>query len=343
MNCCIECFHDAQIRDMIRTVNKIGDCNFCGKKNVPVYPVDNLSDLSDLISEVISVYEEFEEGESLFRLLVNDWHIFNNALPSSYKLVEAFAEVILGGKGAEHNKNVRVPRTFSEKYGIFSGHSWEEFSKEIKTQNRFHNDFFKPDQLASFLTYTMSKYRKGTAFYRARICESTTGYGIGEMGAPPQRKRKPGRVNPEGIGIFYLTSDMETALNEVRASAFDFVSIGEFRLRKDINVVNISALNEISPALYSSGLESLAANITIFSDIAKEISKPLRRNDSLLEYLPTQYITEFIKSKGYAGVEYTSTMGTGGRNIAVFDESLLEGVSVHNVEIKAIKYCYSDL
>ena len=69
----------------------------------------------------------------------------------------------------------------------------------------------------------------------------------------------------------------------------------------------------------------------------------MRRSDSLLEYLPTQYITEFIKSKGYAGVEYTSTMGTGGRNIAVFDESLFVGVSVHNVEIKTIRYCYNNL
>ena len=343
MNCCIECFHDAQIRDMIRTANKIGDCNFCGGKGVPVYPVDDQSDLSDLISEVISVYDESDEGESLFQLLVNDWHIFNSTLPSSYKLVEAFAGVIFGGKGAEYNKTVRIPRIFSEKYGIFSGHSWAEFSKEIKTQNRFHNDFFKPDQLASFLTYSTSKYRKGTAFYRARICESMVGYAIEEMGAPPLRKRRPGRVNPEGIGIFYLTSDMETALNEVRASAFDFVSIGEFRLKKDISVINISSLNEISPVLYSSGLESLAANISIFGDISKEISKPLRRSDSLLEYLPTQYITEFIKSKGYAGVEYTSTMGTGGRNVAVFDESLFAGVSVHNVEIKTIRYCYNNL
>ena len=83
------------------------------------------------------------------------------------------------------------------------------------------------------------------------------------MGAPPIGKRKSGRVNPEGIGVFYLTSDMETALHEVRASAFDFVSVGKFQLKKDIRVVNISALNEISPVLYSSGLESLAANISL--------------------------------------------------------------------------------
>ena len=87
--------------------------------------------------------------------------------------------------------------------------------------------------------------------------------------------------------------------------------------------------------------DCLAANIRAFSDIAREIAKPLRRNDSSLEYLPTQFITEFIKSKGYAGVSYTSTMGTGGTNIAVFDESLFECKSVHVVEISSIEYSYS--
>lgn len=84
--------------------------------------------------------------------------------------------------------------------------------------------------------------------------------------------------------------------------------------------------------------ESLSANTKIFRDIANEIAKPLRRNDSALAYLPTQFITEFIKSNGYAGVAYTSTMRTEGINVAVFDESIFECVAVHTVEINNISY-----
>ena len=74
-----------------------------------------------------------------------------------------------------------------------------------------------------------------------------------------------------------------------------------------------------------------------------QLISEIRRNDSSLEYLPTQFITEFIKSKGYAGVSYTSTMGTSGTNIAVFDESLFECKSVHVVEISSIEYSYSEV
>lgn len=340
MNCCAECFCDAQIRAIINANNQIGDCNFCGQKNVSVYSVDGQSDLSDLIGAVMSIYEESDDGEPLFQLLIDDWNIFNNQLLSATNLLEAFCSIVFGDDEKNHNINVRIPRNYLEHYGIFSGHSWGEFSLVIKEKNRFYNSFFKADQFVSFLTYSITKYPRGTIFYRARIWSNENGYGIHEIGAPPLGKRKSGRVNPEGIGVLYLTSDEKTALNEVRASAFDFVSVGMFRLIKDIHVVNISGLNDISPVLYSSALESLAANIKIFGDIAKEIAKPLRRNDSPLEYLPTQYITEFIKSKGYAGVEYTSTMGTGGTNIAVFDESLFECTSVHNVEIRKIEYLY---
>ena len=62
------------------------------------------------------------------------------------------------------------------------------------------------------------------------------------MGSPPPGKRRSGRVNPEGISVLYLTTDEKTALNEVRATAFDYVSVGNFRLKKDITNHNVLTL-----------------------------------------------------------------------------------------------------
>lgn len=340
MNCCIECFCDLPIRTMIEAGGKKGECDFCGKKDVFICSLDQQSDLSDLVSDVINIYEPCDEGDSLIELLINDWHIFDKSLPSAPSLANAFCNLAFENKAKDNDINVRIPPLVSETRGIFSGHSWAEFSSSVKTQNRFYNSFFQATRFAPFLTYSISKYQRGAAFYRARICNDIHGYRVDEMGIPPFIKRKSGRVNPEGISVLYLTSDEKTALCEVRASAFDYVCIGTFRLKKDVSVVNLPSLNCISPALYSGALESLAANTKIFSDIAREIAKPLRRNDSPLEYLPTQYITEFIKSAGYAGVEYMSTMGTGGHNIALFDEFVCECQAVHTVEIKALTYSY---
>lgn len=218
MNCCAECFQDAQIRAIIRTNNETGDCDFCGQKNATIYSVDSPSDLSDLISEVISVYEESDDGEPLFDVLIEDWNIFSKTLPTTRYLIENFCNIIVGDRKRNHNVNVKLPHTYIENYGIFSGHSWGDFSEVIKTKNRFYNGYFKADQFVSFLSYSITKYLKGVTFFRARVWSDGHGYNIGEMGAPPVGKRKSGRVNPEGIGVLYLTSDEKTALSEVRAS-----------------------------------------------------------------------------------------------------------------------------
>ena len=273
MNCCANCFSDEQIKKIIVDNGHIGDCDFCGEKQVPVCSVDEATDISDLISDVLSVYEENERGRPLFSAIIEDWNIFRKDLPSSAKLIEAFCSTIYDDSSANYNVSVEIPRAQLEEYGIFSGHTWGEFSNAIKRKNRFHNNYFKADRFSPFLGYSIRKYPKGTKLYRARICNDIKGFEKSEMGAPPAHLRKAGRVNPEGIGVLYLTSDEQTALSEVRAGTFDYVTIGTFQLKKEIRVVNISELNKISPVLYSSNIESLSANTKIFRDIANEIAK----------------------------------------------------------------------
>ena len=140
------------------------------------------------------------------------------------------------------------------------------------------------------------------------------------------------------IPALYLSSDCETVLHEVRATTHDYITIGEFRLQRDIEVVNLSGFSNTSPFLYQGEIEKYAANRKVFQEIALELAKPLRRNDSPLEYLPTQYIAEFIKSQGYDGVEYASTLRQGGHNLAVFNEELFECTSVNTIEISKIVY-----
>ena len=67
------------------------------------------------------------------------------------------------------------------------------------------------------------------------------------------------------------------------------------------------------------------------------MAQPLRRFDSELDYLPTQYICEYIKFIGFDGVEYGSAMNKGGINIAIFDDSKFECVDLEVVEIKKIE------
>ena len=67
------------------------------------------------------------------------------------------------------------------------------------------------------------------------------------MGKPPYDKATAGRANPKGISYLYLSSDLSTTLYETRATLYDYMSIGEFKLLNNMNIVNLRDINKVSP------------------------------------------------------------------------------------------------
>ena len=316
MNCCENCFRDTHIQAIIKQNNVIGTCDFCNAEKIYIIDVSQTPNpIYDDICELIQLYKlsDNKQAKLLKNALCSDWDIFNCHEDSVLNLVKAICATAIDVNSEIFSKPVIIPELFDtdflKEYSVVRDVTWDVFSDLIKNDNRFHTDKFNADIFASYLSAFAKTYKKGSIFYRARIAKDKIGYKIKEMGTPPKGCRSAGRINPEGIPILYLSGDNKTVLNEIRAAIFDFVTIGKFKLQKDMTVVNLSAISTTSPFEYDVRLEQFAVNRRIFQEIAQEIAKPLRRSDSPLEYLPTQYITEFIKSqKRYEGVEFASTL-----------------------------------
>lgn len=348
MKCCIECFKDAHIRETIKKNGTKGNCDFCSAKNVPTYDISNSTLLSDKIVGLVQAYtvSTEEDAKTLKEALKNDWNIFNGDVDEIQKLVIELCAPVIKKDDIIFSESVIIPQAsdsdYLQQFGVIKGLSWHQFSESIKLKNRFHNNMFNPDAFASFLSIATKKYPKGTKLFRARIADKKEGFAPNEMFAPPIGRRKAGRINPEGIGVLYLASDKLTALTEARASLYDFVSVGEFCTKKDLRIIDLSSISKMSPFLYQGDIEQFYVNRKVFQEMALEIAKPLRRSDSILEYLPTQYISEFVKSQGYDGVAYESTLHREGYNIAVYNEASLDCLNVDTVEVKKIEYKFDD-
>jgi hypothetical protein len=349
MKCCIECFKDIYIRHTIERQGTKGDSDFCDSKNIPVFDVTvSPNQIADMITSLVDAYtvSDSSEAKSLITSLHDDWDIFNVDAEKLMTLVKNLCVANYPVESDIFSKKVILSKItdedFLKDFGVVKELCWECFAESIKYENRFHSGMFNADAFVAFLTILRKSYPTGTKMYRARISSSKRGFGEKEMGTPPKGHRIAGRINPEGIGILYLSSDDKTAIHEVRATTFDYITIGEFELTKDIKVVNLSGTSNISPFLCddqdSEFVMKYAVNRTVFQEIAREFAKPLRRSDSPIEYLPTQYISEFIKIQNYAGVEYTSTLHKEGYNLAIFDENLFKCVDVRTVEIANIVY-----
>lgn len=71
--------------------------------------------------------------------------------------------------------------------------------------------------------------------------------------------------------------------------------------------------------------------------ISRDLSKPMRRYDSELEYIPTQFICEFIKIfTGADGIRFNSSLHPEGNNIVMFNQEIMECKSVKLKKISSI-------
>ena len=68
--------------------------------------------------------------------------------------------------------------------------------------------------------------------------------------------------------------------------------------------------------------------------IQEAFSKPTSNPD---DYIPTQIIAEYIKSLGYDGIRYNSSLHFGGVNLTIFNYEKCEAVSSQDFRIEDIK------
>ena len=357
MYCCIDCFTDEEIRNIIRGTKIKGTCDFCGAHNTYIYDIDKNPAITELFDPLLDIYTPISllphdfprQYTGLIKdILHQDWQIFKISPDKIYKLIttwcadryKAQPELFDYPKGVSKSQD---PSYFREN-SILRGHKWSEFVTGIKTKNRFHSNYINTEKLYTFLQCVIGSYDKGSKMYRSRICPKE-GFPPSKMGAPPDYIAKAGRVNPDGISVLYLSNSGETTLREVRAGLYDFVTIGRFELQQDIKVIKLTKIDHISPflnELYGFDLTDYAVNLSHLKMIAKEIAKPLRDNN-VLDYLPTQYISDFIRSKGYDGIEYSSTMLEGGVNLAIFEPDLFKCMETKVYDIISIDYKYRAL
>lgn len=359
MFCCLNCFQDEEIRAILSTHPK-GRCDFCGSEDVPIYDLCKNEGLAQLFDGLLDIYKlksdlpksfPLEHTDLLKNYLLNDWQIFSKDLKAEdiYRLIRAICKRRFEEQPDLFNEPIGIREIndigFMNKHCILRQYLWEDFVDGIIKQNRFHNNYINTNVLDLFLSYAVKECKQGEIFYRSRVSENGRKFMPSDMGAPPFHCAKAGRINPEGIRVLYLSDSINTSLYEVRARLLDYVTVGKFILKKTIKVIDFAGLNRISPFFASQqdiSFVQYAVNFKYLKVIANEIARPVR-NGNTLEYLPTQYICDFVRSKNYDCIRYLSTVHQNGINLAVFDPSVFECVSTEMFDITKIDYGYQKI
>ena len=351
MHCCENCFKDKLLRSYIsQNSTTTGTCTICNSEEQNLILFKELEDKFIPLIEPYSTCSELgidkSKGKPYHEQIIEDWSgLFKIGDISKVKLIldSIFGDLIATGMGI-FKENVVVERKYNptEEEIPFDEKFWDKFKDEIKHENRFFLQNRIDAELLTRLLVNNSLntiYTKGKILFRARISDRE-GHLIERMGKPPKELASAGRANPTGISYLYLSSNLDTTLYEVRAAIHDFVSVAEFKILEDINTLNLYKVTERSP-FDNEDIASYLVHKEYLIRLENELKKPVRRQDSLLDYLPTQYLTEFVKINGFDGLQFGSSLHEGGINIVLFDDNKVMPVSVSIYQVNSIKYEYS--
>lgn len=329
--CCPECFNDRGLRrDIIPSLEPThGTCSFCGTADVDLIEPRKLANYFELLA---NIYEPDPTGKSLVEWMKEDWQLFSHPSMDIAHAKELLGEILDDGD------IVRKPFVPSVTYSSDGLIQWETLRDEMMYRNRWFLDVsIDTDRLESLLVHLPADDLPHR-WYRARIRSGDDAYSIGEMGPPPRRLASHGRANPAGIPYLYLGSRPETAASEVRPHTGEVACVADFVINDPLRAVDLRQPRKlVSPFLLADANEigKLRADIPLLERLGEELTRPVLPSAAAIDYIPSQYLCEFIKKCGYDGVVYRSSVSEG-INLALFDPGKAIGGAVTLYDIKRV-------
>ncbi|MEE9165637.1 MAG: RES domain-containing protein [Nitrospinota bacterium] len=230
---------------------------------------------------------------------------------------------------------------------------WENFCGVVKNQQRFttfllsgeHDryDNRKPGNFLfnlaeHFMPSLISILPPGTIIFRARIEKTDRRFRHIDLTSPLTGDSKNSRMSPAGISFFYGAMDPETCIHEVRPDVGENVVVAKFEIIQNLLILDLSTEIESRKSIFDTDyVFSYEEYFKPFLfHFAKDISRPIRKTDNEIEYVPTQVFAEFIKTVNFKdhffypdekgeeldvllnGILFKSSIKKGGKNLVLF-------------------------
>lgn len=323
-NTCRECFSEyASPVDIVTEKPALGICDFCDGDTRYVWPA---TAWTALFQSVVESYVPVSSAPSspddaLHIRLQEDWELFAFEDDATGSKAKAFLDAVF-----QDAPDVLEQSAFVAPL-VAKGHAqeWDDFAKEVTEVNRyFPKSSLDLDFLARVINENLRPISPGTKLYRARLSSTESPLSAGEMGRPPVDKARQGRANPVGIPHLYLALSEETAIYESRAEQHSYVSVATFVVNSPCQVLDIAGLHPENPFRSLDNLAQRLDSWRLLNRLGQELSRPVRSGDNQLEYIPTQYLSEYVKSLDIDGILYGSSLDVNGQNLVLFSEESVD-------------------
>lgn len=136
--------------------------------------------------------------------------------------------------------------------------------------------------------------------------------GVNIASTPLEYAKTNNRMSPAGISMFYCSPYKDIAIKEVLdRSDLDkpFYTTAYFKSKRTLKLVDLSNIPWL-PSIFDERNNPSREILSFLHHFAKDLSKSISNNDSIIEYIPTQIIIEYIRYNpvlGVDGIAYSSS------------------------------------
>jgi len=348
--CCLNCFNDYAIKNLIEESGNIDGCNYCDSNDIKTMP---LSEVGEFIRAGIErAYESLDQsryfqmqrslGESCF----GDWPIdimtdrdaFSQKLVNLNKQEDLINDLLRASmphfEYIQHGERLEIINTglvlkdklFGRDENRFAI-NWSHFKNSVKHFSRYFDINYNREELLEPLAELLEKAKKtlnsGDYFWRIRGVDDSfqvDNIDDKEIGPPPNEMAKVNRMSPAGIPYLYCGSSIAVCKEEISLEDNSYLIIGKFKLEEDIDIIDLSEVTRIyNKSIFDPEYdhEMYWAN-KFMEHFCEEVSIPVSDDNESLEYVPTQLISEYIRKLGYKGIKFNSSQLDGHQNYVFF-------------------------
>lgn len=356
--CCITCFEDEQLRDIVARYGTSEDrrCHYCETVGSPHVALDRLR---PIFARVIrTFYRTSDEamigfgGELLRDVIQEDFHVFSDFQRNEALL---FALIEDDSPRADRDSWFRASDARIAGSAAFSWKIVEDAVVDyghclVRADGRFLGDAVAEEsyeQLMNELRAFDLPLTPSQLLWRARRGRGHRGPAIC---APPPHFAVASRGSVQGQPVLYLASDMDTALYEVRPSVGDWVTLARFRVAEPVSLCDLTPnFDAAAPFVETDAEYEMLKPIFRRNDVRRvlggKLAEPVRRDDEPKDYLFTQFLAQMIGRMGFDGIRFASSQrgpSSRGHNYLLFDPFAARPEGTHEeTRVSGIQYDYA--
>ena len=239
--------------------------------------------------------------------------------------------------------------------------NWSDLETSIKTETRFFSQaarttldsifgvFADPNLGGQPLVVDAGPDTAIENLCRARVFESEKALQLAlkrpdlHIGPVPTEKARAGRMNADGISVFYGATSVAVAVGEVRPPVGSRVLVGGFQLVRRVRLLDVRVMGSVyaKGSVFDPRTILRQTKAKFLKTLRDRIMMPVTPYNEPSEYLVTQVIAEYLADRAdlnLDGILYPSVQGgPDGDNVVLFHRSsrvaAANGPEVSRIEV----------